>query len=75
MEATTHLTNFMAITLIDLTIPVGWTAFCNVAEKKVLGYQEFKKEGTAKTALTLVTKPTEAELKTELARLKYNLPA
>jgi hypothetical protein len=65
----------MAITLIDLTIPVGWTAFCNVAEKKVLGYREFKNAGKAKTALTLVTKPSEAGLKTELARLKYTLPA
>lgn len=65
----------MAITLIDLTIPVGWTAFCNVAEKKVLGYQEFKNAGKAKTALTLVTKPTEAELLAEITRLKYTLPA
>lgn len=65
----------MAITLIDLTIPVGWTAFCNVSEKKVLGYQEFKKEGKAKTALTLITKPTEAELLAEITRLKYTLPA
>lgn len=65
----------MAITLIDLTIPVGWTAFCNVAEKKVLGYREFKNAGKAKTALTLVTKPTEAELKAELKALKYTLPA
>jgi hypothetical protein len=65
----------MAITLIDLTIPVGWTAFCLVAEKKVLGYREFKNAGKAKTALTLITKPSEAQLKTELARLKYTLPA
>lgn len=65
----------MDIKLIDLNIPVGWTAFCNVAEKKVLGYREFKKTGKAKTALTLVTKPTEAELLAELALLKYTLPA
>lgn len=61
-------------TLIKLPIPIGWTAFCNVAEKKVLGYQEFTKVAEANTALTLVTKPTEVELKTELARLKYTLP-
>jgi hypothetical protein len=65
----------MATKLIDLTIPTGWTAFCNVAEKKVLGYREFKNAGKAKTALTLITKPSEAQLKTELARLKYTLPA
>lgn len=65
----------MAITLIELTIPVGWTAFCDVAEKKALGYQEFTKESTANTALTLITKPTEAELKAELKRLKISLPA
>ena len=62
-------------TLIKLTIPVGWTAFCNVDDKQVLGFQEFTKEAEANTALTLVTKPTEAELKTELKRLKYTLPA
>lgn len=65
----------MAITLTEKTIPVGWTAFCKASELKVLGLREFKTQGKAKTALTLITKPTEAELKTELARLKYTLPA
>jgi hypothetical protein len=65
----------MTPTLIKLTIPVGWTAFCDVAEKKAYGYQEFKKESTANTALTLITKPTETELKAELKRLKISLPA
>lgn len=61
--------------LIKLPISVGWTAFCNIADKKVLGYREFTKVAEANTVLTLVTKPTEAELKTELKRLKYELPA
>lgn len=61
-------------TLIEKTIPVGWTAWCDLAENKVYGYREFTKESKAKTALTLVTKPTEAELKAELARLKIVLP-
>ena len=65
----------MTPTLIKLTIPVGWTAFCDVANKKAYGYREFKKVSTANTALTLITKPTEAELKAELARLKISLPA
>ena len=65
----------MTPTLIKLTIPVGWTAFCDVAEKKTYGYREFTKESTANTALTLITKPTEDELKAELKRLKISLPA
>lgn len=65
----------MAITLIEKTIPVGWTAWCDLNEKKVYGYREFTKESKAKTILTLVTKPTEAELKAELTRLKITLPA
>jgi hypothetical protein len=64
----------MATTLTKITIPVGWTAFCNMVEKKALGYREFTKESIANTALTLVTKPTEKELKAELIRLKISLP-
>lgn len=65
----------MATNLIETTIPVGWTAFCDVANKRVLGFQEFSKESKARTSLTLVTKPSEAELKAEIKRLKYTLPA
>lgn len=64
----------MAPALIKLTIPIGWTAFCDIVEKNAYGYQEFTKESTANTALTLITKPTEAELKAELKRLKISLP-
>lgn len=56
-----------------ITIPVGWTAF--VDETKCFGYREFKKGGKYWGKLILVTKPTEAELKAELTRLKISLPA
>lgn len=60
----------MAITSIE--IPVGWTAF--VKDTKCLGYREFELKGKYWGKLTLITKPTEAELKAELARLKITLP-
>jgi hypothetical protein len=56
-----------------ITIPVGWTAFCK--DKECLGFREFKNGGKYKGVLTLITKPTEAELKAELTRLKISLPA
>lgn len=57
------------ITLVDVTIPVGWTAFYSLSEKRVYGITEFKNGGSAKTALTLITKPTKAELLTEIETL------
>lgn len=56
-----------------ITIPVGWTAFVN--ETKCFGYNEFKKGGKYWGKLTLISKPTEIELKAELTRLKISLPA
>jgi hypothetical protein len=58
---------------IEITIPTGWTAF--VKETKCFGYNEFKKGGKYYGQLTLISKPTEAELKAELTRLKISLPA
>jgi hypothetical protein len=55
------------------TIPVGWSAFVKDG-KTCLGYQEFKKGGKYAGTLALITKPTEAELKAELNRLKISLP-
>lgn len=55
-----------------IKIPSGWTAF--VKDKACLGYREFKTGGQYVGVLTLITKPTEAELKTELAALKISLP-
>ena len=56
----------------EKTIPNGWTAF--VKEDQALGYREFKTGGKYWGKLTLITKPTEAELKAELKRLKISLP-
>jgi hypothetical protein len=53
-------------------IQKGWNAFVN--GDKCLGYREFKDGGKYWGKLTLITKPTEAELKAELTRLKISLP-
>ena len=53
-------------TFIEITIPKGWTAF--VDDKRCIGYQEFKDGGKAKTKLSLITKPTKAELLAELSK-------
>lgn len=57
----------------ETTIPTGWVAF--VKDKECLGYQEFPKGGKYVGILALIDKPTEAQLKTELKRLKISLPA
>ena len=54
-------------------IATGWNAF--VKDKTCLGLKEFPKGGKYWGTLTLITKPTEAELKAELKRLKISLPA
>jgi hypothetical protein len=54
-------------------IAAGWNAF--VKADKCIGYSEFKKNGKYWGKLTLISKPTEAELKAELTRLKISLPA
>ena len=56
-----------------ITIPVSWTAF--VKDKSCIGYSEFAKGGKYAGTLTLISKPTEAELKAELALLNISLPA
>lgn len=56
-----------------ITIPVGWNAFVKDG-KTCLGFKSFPTGGKYWGTLTLVTKPTEAELKTELTRLKVTLP-
>jgi len=56
----------------ETIIPSGWVAF--VKDKECLGYQEFKTGGKYVGDLTLIDKPTEAELKAELKRLKISLP-
>lgn len=56
----------------EITIPKGWTAFVN--KDKAIGYREFIGGGKYVGTLTLVSKPTEAELKAELTKLKITLP-
>ncbi len=57
-------------------IPInkGWVAFVKDG-KSCLGYRHFPVGGKYWGTLTLITKPTEAELKAELTRLKISLPA
>lgn len=56
----------------ETIIQKGWTAF--VKDDKCFGYQEFTREGKYYGVLTLINKPTEAQLLTELKRLKISLP-
>jgi hypothetical protein len=61
----------MATELIN--IATGWNAFVKDG-KTCLGYSEFPTGGKYFGKLTLINKPTEAELKAELTRLKISLP-
>ena len=54
-------------------IASGWNAF--VKENKCIGYSEFKKDGKYAGTLTIINKPTEAELRAELFSLNISLPA
>ena len=56
----------------ETIIPKGWVAF--VQDDKCIGYQEFPAGGKYYGTLTLIDKPTEAQLKAELKRLKISLP-
>jgi hypothetical protein len=57
-----------------INIAKGWNAFVKDG-KTCLGLQEFPDGGKYFGKLTLINKPTEAELKAELTRLKISLPA
>jgi hypothetical protein len=57
----------------ETTIPTGWVAF--VLDDKCLGYQEFKNGGKYWGVLTLINKPTKAQLLAELFHLNIELPA
>ena len=48
--------------LKDIVLPVGWNALINNEKKTALVIGEYKYVSEAKTALTLLTKPSEAEL-------------
>jgi hypothetical protein len=60
------------MTTAPKTLPKGWVAFVQGKDAKLL--VELKKDGKYYGQLTLVTKPTEAELKAELTKLKISLP-
>lgn len=53
-------------TLVDIVIEKGWTAFYLPASKKVYGVSEFINGAKAQTALSVITKPTKAELFAEI---------
>jgi hypothetical protein len=54
------------------TLPVGWIAF--VSKTTANRIVELTKVGKYYGQLTVISKPTEAELKAELERLKISLP-
>jgi len=49
-------------TLKQIVLPVGWNALINEEKKTALVIGEYKYVSEANTALTLFTKPSEAEL-------------
>ena len=55
-----------------IKIQSGWNALVN--ETKCFVLREFPKGSEYYGKLTVINKPTEAELKAELARLKITLP-
>lgn len=48
--------------LKDIVLPIGWNALANLEKKTALVIGEYKYVSEAKTALTLLTAKTEAEL-------------
>jgi hypothetical protein len=63
------------MTLNDIVIPAGWTAFYDPATKKANGYMAFPNGGKAKTALSLLSADTEANLRAAAAAQGITLPA
>lgn len=60
------------MTTAPKTLLKGWVAFVQGTKAQLIS--ELKKDGKYYGQLTLVTKPTETELKDELTRLKITLP-
>jgi hypothetical protein len=54
-------------TLKRIILPVGWNALISAEKKTALVIGEYKYVSEANTALTLLTKPTEAELTAAIA--------
>jgi hypothetical protein len=53
--------------LKDLVLPVGWNALANLDKKTALVIGEYRFVSEAKTALTLLTAKTEADLLADIA--------
>lgn len=54
-------------TLKDTVLPVGWNALANLDKKTALVIGEYRYVSEAKTALTIITAKTEAELLAAIA--------
>jgi hypothetical protein len=54
----------------EFDIPKGWNALYNPVEKKVYVMREFPRGGKANSVLSLITKPTKAELLTAFTELE-----
>lgn len=61
----------------QVDVPAGFVAFVNLEQKRVYGVTFFKHKTIGFTSLTLVAKPSYAELQTELGKLglSYTPPA
>jgi len=55
--------------LPQFDIPKGWNALYDATAKKVYVLREFPLGGKANSVLSLLTKPTEAELRAEITAL------
>lgn len=60
------------MTTTPKTLPKGWIAFVQGKSAELI--VELQKDGKYHGQLTVISKPTEAELKAELTRLKITLP-
>lgn len=56
----------MATTIKTIALPIGWNALVNTEKKTALVIGEYKYVSEARTALTLINKPTQAELMNEI---------
>lgn len=53
--------------LKDIALPVGWNALANLEKKTALVIGQYRFVAEAKTALTLITAPSEADLMAAIA--------
>lgn len=53
--------------LKDIALPVGWNALANFEKKTALVIGQYRFVAEAKTALTLITAPTEQQLMSAIA--------